>query len=255
VKPTKDPPRLMSTSAGSPRRLRAALASAREDRPRPGQLDRVAARLSATLAVPIPAPTVPTSSSWWTSGGFKIGTVLFVVGASGGGWVYSASEHDAPPTAPAGRSAVGMESPSPVQAVPDAVAVIPPEPAPPGSSRDDAMAAPRPPAAAALPLFAVSPPAAAPPATTDSEIDLLDRAHGVLEDDPATALGWVAKHAHDFPSGELVEEREVIAIQALVSLGRRADAESRIAGFRAVFPRSAFLPRLELLLGESADQK
>jgi hypothetical protein len=56
--------------------------------------------------------------------------------------------------------------------------------------------------------------------------------------EPAKALDQVNRHARQFPSGILSEEREAIAINALVSLGSYAQATKRAAAFRVHYPES-----------------
>lgn len=63
--------------------------------------------------------------------------------------------------------------------------------------------------------------------------------------DAAAALDAVGQHARQFPHGQLVEEREALAVQALVLAGRDADARARAAAFRRRFPRGIYLPVVE----------
>lgn len=56
--------------------------------------------------------------------------------------------------------------------------------------------------------------------------------------EPSRALEQVKRHAREFPSGILSEEREAIAINALVGLGSYAQATKRAAAFRVRYPRS-----------------
>ena len=68
---------------------------------------------------------------------------------------------------------------------------------------------------------------------------LLDPARAALAaGDPAKALKQVKRHAREFPGGILSEEREAIAINALVSLGNYAQATKRAEAFRARYPKS-----------------
>ena len=92
-------------------------------------------------------------------------------------------------------------------------------------------------------------PGAATDPTPESEVDLLKRARSALGPAPATALTLTAEHAARFPRGALGQEREVLAIQALVQLGRRDEARARAARFLAAFPGSAHRVRLEALVG------
>jgi hypothetical protein len=51
------------------------------------------------------------------------------------------------------------------------------------------------------------------------------------------ALAACREHATRFPSGQLAEEREIVAIRALMLLGRRADAVARADGVPREVPR------------------
>ena len=64
---------------------------------------------------------------------------------------------------------------------------------------------------------------------------------------PAESLARCDEHARRFANGTLVQEREVLAIDALMRLGRRPEAEARASRFRASFPRSGHLRRIEAL--------
>jgi hypothetical protein len=71
---------------------------------------------------------------------------------------------------------------------------------------------------------------------------LIDRARTAsARGDTAAALEALDRHARDFPAGRLTEEREALAIQALVQLGRIEEARARAVRFRARFPSSVFL--------------
>jgi hypothetical protein len=78
---------------------------------------------------------------------------------------------------------------------------------------------------------------------------LLLRARHELASDPSAALGLTQDHARRFPSGTLVQEREVLAIEALARLGRSAEARHRLDDFRARFPQSPHIARLASLIG------
>lgn len=86
---------------------------------------------------------------------------------------------------------------------------------------------------------------------SSSEIALLNRAQRALATDPRNALSLTERHAQQFPRGVLAQEREFIAIEALLSLGRSREAASRATRFRADFPGSAHLRRLDMLLGST----
>jgi hypothetical protein len=57
------------------------------------------------------------------------------------------------------------------------------------------------------------------------------------------------EHRARFLHGAFEQEREVLAIEALVRLGRRAEAQGRAASFEAAFPHSAHRRRIAVLLG------
>jgi hypothetical protein len=100
-----------------------------------------------------------------------------------------------------------------------------------------------------------SSPAVTAPATEaadpgPTEGSLLLRARQELASDPSDALALTQEHARRFPSGGLVQEREVLAIEALARLGRTSEAQRRLEAFRARFPRSPHVARLMALVGQ-----
>lgn len=82
-----------------------------------------------------------------------------------------------------------------------------------------------------------------------SEVELLKQARGALGGDPERALLLTRRHGAEFPHGTYAQERDFIAISALLRLGRRDEANLRAGAFRGRYPRSAYLPQLERLLG------
>jgi hypothetical protein len=91
----------------------------------------------------------------------------------------------------------------------------------------------------------VPPPAAAAPAT---ELELLRAAEDAIRSDPASALRLADEHAARFPRGMLTQESEVIAIEALVRLGRKDEAQARAQMLLREFPGTAHRVRVEALL-------
>ncbi|MDB4936318.1 MAG: hypothetical protein JWP87_3290, partial [Labilithrix sp.] len=70
-----------------------------------------------------------------------------------------------------------------------------------------------------------------------AERALLDVARSALaRGEPSEALVATGRHAHDYPDGVLVEEREAIAVKALVALGRRDEARARARALEQRFP-------------------
>jgi hypothetical protein len=71
------------------------------------------------------------------------------------------------------------------------------------------------------------------------ERTLLDMARTALSrGDASGALASLDTHAREFPSSQLAEEREVLAIQALSSAGRKDEARKRASAFKARFVNS-----------------
>jgi len=86
------------------------------------------------------------------------------------------------------------------------------------------------------------------PVDSVAEMRMLEAAQAALASAPSSALAACEEHARTYPRGALAEEREVLAVDALLRLGRRSAAEERAARFRAAHPASAHVRRLEALL-------
>jgi hypothetical protein len=84
----------------------------------------------------------------------------------------------------------------------------------------------------------------------EDELVLLQRASDAVASRPEEALRLADQDAFIYPGGALAQERELIAIQALVRLGRRSEASLRADQFFRSFPGSAHRPRILALLGE-----
>jgi len=69
-------------------------------------------------------------------------------------------------------------------------------------------------------------------------------AHG----EPALVLEQTEQHRSQFPQGQLSEEREALAIRALIALDRRDEARARAQLFRASYPNSFLTPVLDSAL-------
>lgn len=91
---------------------------------------------------------------------------------------------------------------------------------------------------------------AQPSAVSDpaGELALLTRAKRVLASDAGAALALTGEHAARFAHGVFAEEREVIAIEALMRRGDEAEATQRAQRFRTSYPRSTHLDRLRVVL-------
>lgn len=74
-------------------------------------------------------------------------------------------------------------------------------------------------------------------------LDLARRA--ASRGEPAAALTLAEQHGASFPRGQLSEEREALAIRALLALGQRDRARARADAFRSRFPSSFLGSMLE----------
>jgi len=89
------------------------------------------------------------------------------------------------------------------------------------------------------------------PAAND-EYSLLAAARRAKNTDPARALGLANEHARRYPRGMLSQEREAIAIEALLALGRTAQAKARASRFAQNYPGSPHWSRIEAALLRSS---
>lgn len=93
------------------------------------------------------------------------------------------------------------------------------------------------------------PRSSAGPAQLERERAMLDEARSALQSgDGAAALAAIDRHARGFARPELAEEREALAVQALVISGRYDEARARAARFRASSPHSLFMPAVDASL-------
>jgi len=80
---------------------------------------------------------------------------------------------------------------------------------------------------------------------------LLDVAHTALgRHEGQRALDAASQHLREFRHGQMTEEREAIAVQALVLLDRRDEALDRGARFKKRWPGSVFVPVIDAALIE-----
>jgi hypothetical protein len=82
---------------------------------------------------------------------------------------------------------------------------------------------------------------------------LLDAARRALAGRPGRALELARRHGRRFSDGLLVQERELIAIEALLKLGRDHAARERARRFRSRFGDSAHARHLKTLLSRYGD--
>ncbi len=87
-----------------------------------------------------------------------------------------------------------------------------------------------------------------------SEIQLLQRAQGMRQNRPARVLSVLRRHAELYPQGALMQEREVMMIEALLATGRRTAAQRRADRLAQSHPNSPHLRRVRQLLATEQAQ-
>jgi hypothetical protein len=270
----REPVRLLEADSEASPELRELLGAASLDEPSAAQLGALAGKLGPLLgpgggAPPAgstpgagPAASAPGGLASTVASGLKLKVLAGVAGAALLGGSFQAGrvfEREHPASSPVERGVSAPRQPAPepasmtapVATHTPAPAVTPvPEPevtpvAP--SPRTSAVPAPRVPRPRASETPA--PAAAAEGASVDEELTLLESAYQALRrGDAAGALAEAERHAARFPAGALAQEREVLAIDALVRMGRRAEAERRAEAFRARYPTSTHGVRIQNLL-------
>jgi hypothetical protein len=138
----------------------------------------------------------------------------------------SSAAPKAAPAAPA-RAPEAVEAPRAAEPATDDAPVAP-DPVPVVTERPAA-----PSAVTATPVAPAVPPALDTEARRVAAARALTRAGR-----PREALASLDAIARDLPNGELVQEREALAIEALLTLGERAEARRRAASFLQRFPGS-----------------
>jgi hypothetical protein len=279
--PLNDPPRLLDPDAKTPGFLRDALDAGRADVPSLDQMARLAQRLPIDVPPPnaprspprgsTPAPLTATPSAL---PGAIVGAALglAVIGlhallSSAGSpviaapiappaIVVAASPRASTPERPRRDGAITPQSPAPVRAIAapaiSAVATADPPARAADTTEADGSIAPASVAGSPQDLPGKQGEsdlsAGAPTIESETEIQLLQRAQDALGSSPSKALDLVNRHVTRFPRATLGQEREVIAIDALVRLGRVGEARTRAAAFAAQFPTSAHLRRLATII-------
>lgn len=249
----RDPPRLRTRADSLARELALALERSHEEEATPEELEQLAASVRRELETcdrkslmlhRFPRRRAPLGRTLAFVATFALGAGAGVL-VSGGVVVATRPEllksweGVKPAASVKTRAPARRERPAPTEEV---VVLTEPE-APAIPSADPAEQRPR-----ATP----APPASAGESTSASaaeELALLNRAQASLGRDPAMSLMLVSDHQRRFRPGTLVQEREVIAIDALLRLGQRPAAEARAARFRQQFPASVHRRRVDVLLG------
>lgn len=167
-----------------------------------------------------------------------IGIGAFVAGTAFGVAVHSSSSSTSLPTptsAPPISNATTIESAAPLEA----------------KSSSSPIAAPAPVVIASSNPIATDDPSIQ---TGDliRERELLDVARSAMSHDrPLDAITAAKRHEKRWPKGYLVEEREVVWIQALVATGEYEQAKTHGAAFHRNFPHSALTSAVDAALQEA----
>jgi hypothetical protein len=155
----------------------------------------------------------------------KVAGVVLLGGAlAGGAWWWNSARRSASVPAPSTHAAVRSAGPASAPRPPEVPAATPPS-----AASEPVASASAEPSQHAQDTHTVA---------TASEAQLLQRARAALSTDPALALRLTQTHKQRFGNGQLAQEREVIAIDALERLNRGAEAKQRAGQFHADFPDS-----------------
>ncbi len=271
----QDPRRLLDAQDGVPG-LKSLLESAAADAPTPAQLASLSAKLAATLGVAAVGAAASTAAAASTgtaaagtggaaagstaagaaagatgaavSVGAKVVLVVAAAGLAGGSFVagrrFEAKQQQTRAVARSLDSARDERSaPAPVAPSPAPVA---PSPEPSLDSARDERTVPAAPVVPEPPHPARRP---APEPTPEAEVALLEEGYAAARaQDYAKALALVARHERAYGNGLLVQEREVLAVEALQKLGRTAEARARAERFFARFPSSTHRLKVQALI-------
>jgi hypothetical protein len=267
-----DPPRLRTPGSGASESARALLERSRAELPDAEQLARLAQRLprlgggGGHAPSEAPSPTPPASPplpAAPAAAGSMVPSALIgaAVGLAmvWGMWQRDASTPSAQVPLPPASAEARASTRTPAAGVP-----APPAPSSAAAQAPDPLRSPAP--SASLSTSTPSPRAAPTeaaasskggslgstegpsPGDAETEIELLLRAQQSLPLHPAAALAAAEEHRRRFPGGGLAQEREVIAVSALVALGRRDEAQVLAKRFAESYPRSAHRAGIEALL-------
>jgi hypothetical protein len=251
----RDPKRLVE-ERGTPARLSEAIRLARRG-PDPESVSRISGALG--LVPPLMPPPVPPPSGLVvaTGGGsaLGVGIAAVVVTGLGAGTFFFAQPAPSPKAPVASRVAAVASvktAPSPSPEMPALVAAESARAATPAPSvrrrkvEPDLSTPELAPSAVETPA-PVSPPDAA--SRLREEAQLVRSAERLLASDPSRALALTEERRRRFPGGALDQEADVVAIEALLKLGRRDAAAARASRFEASHPGSVHARRLRALIG------
>lgn len=259
MKSRRDPPRLLDESVRTSPFARAVLLAGLDADPTPPELDRLTRRLG-----PILGPPQPTDGDDAASQATEMGTLrslgvahrvafgIVVAGVAALFWGRFSGGDSSLSTGPSVVASPTAATPPAESSLPmgeaRAVEEVPPEAA---RTRKEAAteAAVSPADTPSAPRRVVAKTAASARATSRrDEVELLERAHRALaQGQPQRALEVTIEH-QAMTGAVLVQERERIAIEALVHLGKLEVARARAEQFRRSYPTSGYAPRITTLV-------
>jgi hypothetical protein len=245
----RNPPRLRSLQHELPAELSRALESSSDEEAKPAELEALRASIARfraserVHAVRLESRRRPAI--------FRRSVALAMTLAIGAGAgvvvtkekLFESRDSSPPPPAPSAIEKSPVTEATPVRKAPLSAVAPPPSSVPEAAPPEAATpVSPRPPTSATVrrPIS---------PLAHGDELALLARAQAALATNPGAALELVATHARAFRGGTLAQEREVIAIDALSRLGRKAEATARARRFHRLFPASAHGRRVEVIVG------
>jgi len=271
--PAQSPLRLSALGSSAPPSLRSALSAAARHQPRSEELAQLALSLSPLLSAPPlpnagapssshpvdPSAGAPLSGAQWSGTGWTMGKgAIFLAGIAA---LLLSLPRIWSATRPSNRPTLEMPAIA-ASPTPEPVGQQQEAPVPPSVERESTASVSQPSDAAREPrtkprtlsaptggALSTTTAAAPAPGTQESEVQLLERARRLLQTNPRQALDLVREHERRFVSGALVQEREIVAIDALERLGRSDDARSRDESFRARYPSSVHGKRVEVPSG------
>jgi hypothetical protein len=235
--------RLTDTGAPHDLELAAAIRAVRSERASPSEIAALAERLAPQLTAPPVGPSAlprfAVSTKWLVSLVLTFGLSLFATLHFG----RPESQVVAPqvPRSVAPQPlAIPVAAPAPLAAAVEPIEKVVVQSPPPRLVRTKSQ----------LPAAVAPQPQAAPPGVhAEAELQLLGRAQRALDSQPNAALALAEEHAAAYPRGLFVQEREMLAIQALLKVQQRRAALARAKEFLSHYPTSPHARHLRPLVG------
>ncbi len=187
---------------------------------------RVLGRVAHTIAAASIAPASTVAKTFGARSVAALATATFAIGGVVGAIVTVAVRPAPPP------QVIYVDRPTPSDV--RSVTTAPPSAIAPAPPMVPSVRAP-----SSVP--STSPPPTPSTDTLGVERRALDEARSKLASgDPGGALRQLTEHEQRFPKARLAEEREALAVQALVNEGRKEDARARAKAFRDRWPTSVY---------------